>query len=172
MLNSIDVSYLLSLPRLKTETGDRCDIGIRINFILTVISMLIAQGSPSFLDLHSISAHKPKAVLVLRIWFLYPHSKFARLSAVVILFVCTVGEAVTLGMSFKGLRSEILPLPGIRLLSLGCVAPPPSNLWRIFVPSFILHTILYIFTAYRGLHRRSIVAEAAPVVQRLLREYV
>lgn len=86
------------------------------------------------------------------------------------LVICTTGSVVSLGLSFPNIHSEVIDAPGIRILSMGCTAPPPSNLWRIFVPSVVIHTILYLFTAYRGLKTRSVAAETAPVVQRLVRE--
>jgi hypothetical protein len=85
--------------------------------------------------------------------------------------VCVIAAYATLGLSFRDLHSEIITVPGVRILGLGCIIPPPSKLWRIFIPGFILHTILYIFTAYRGIRNRSIAAEAAPLMKRLLREY-
>jgi hypothetical protein len=116
--------------------------------------------------------HLCAAVLVLRIWYLYRHSRIARILAVVCFVTCVTAECVALGVSFKDLHSEINPLPGVRILGLGCMSPPPSKLWRMFVPAFVLHTVLYIFTAYRGLRNRCVVAEAAPLMRRLLREYV
>jgi hypothetical protein len=115
--------------------------------------------------------HLCAAVLVLRIWYLYRHSRTARILAVACFVTCITAECVALGVSFKDLHSQINPLPGVRILGLGCMAPPPSKLWRMFIPAFVLHTVLYIFTAYRGLRNRSVVAEAAPLMRRLLREY-
>ena len=113
-------------------------------------------------------------VLVLRIWYLFEHSKTAQLLVVASFAaaVQVVTEAVTLYLSFPNLHSEIISLPGVRILELGCKAPPPSNLWQMFVPTIIMHTILYLFTAYRGLRDRSIVAQPAPITKRLIREYV
>lgn len=111
------------------------------------------------------------AILVVRIWYLYRHSRIARILAVACFVTCVTAECVALGVSFKDLHSEIILLPGVRILELGCIAPPSSKLWRMFFSAFVLHTVLYIFTAYRGIRNRSIVAEAAPLIKRLLREY-
>lgn len=88
--------------------------------------------------------------------------------------VCLVVEYATLALSFNDLHSESeqYRLLGVRMLEIGCTAPPPSKLWRMFIPAFVLHTILYLFTAYRGIRNRSIAAEAAPLMRRLLRECV
>jgi len=115
--------------------------------------------------------HLCAAVIVLRIWYLYRHSTTARILAVVSFVTCVTAECVALGVSFKDLHSEINPLPSVHILGLGCMAPPPAKLWRMFIPTFVLHTILYIFTAYRGIKHRSTVAEAAPLMKRLFREY-
>ena len=112
------------------------------------------------------------AVLVLRIWHLYRHSRAAQILAVTSFVICVVAEGVTLGLSIVDLHSEIIVAPGVYLLEIGCKALPPPTLWRMFVPHFVLHTICYLFTAYRGIRSRSIAAEAAPLMRRLLREYV
>jgi len=142
------ISFLA--PGLSIEF---CDRTIRTCFILDVIAMAVAQ-----------------AVLVLRIWHLYRHSRAAQILAVTSFVICVVAEGVTLGLSIVDLHSEIIVAPGVYLLEIGCKALPPPTLWRMFVPHFVLHTICYLFTAYRGIRSRSIAAEAAPLMRRLLRD--
>jgi hypothetical protein len=135
--------------------------------------MTVAQGDfQTYLHASYHHQYISTAVLVLRIWYLFRHSNAARVLVMSCFAVCVIAEAVTLGLSFADLHSEMIVVPGIRILELGCTAPPPSKLWRLFIPALILHTILYIFTAYRGLINRSIAAEAAPLMRRLIREYV
>lgn len=55
---------------------------------------------------------------------------------------------------------------------MGCIAPTPPKTWRLYVPPLVLHTVLYLFTAYRGLKVRSVTAEHAPLMERLMRECV
>jgi len=142
------ISFLA--PGLSTEF---CDRTIRTCFILDVIAMAVAQ-----------------AVLVLRIWYLYRHNRAAQILAVTSFVVCIVAEFVTLCLSIADLHSEIIVAPGVHILEIGCKTPPPSRVWRMFIPHFILHTICYLFTAYRGIRNRSITAEAAPLMRRLLRD--
>jgi hypothetical protein len=149
-----------------------CNGGIRASFILNVGTLAVAQGDPKsntmqIFTIDDVAIYT--AVLVLRIWFLFQHSRSAQLLVVACFIVCSIAECATLGLSFKDLHSVSIPIP-LRILRLGCTAPPPSKLWRMFIPAFVLHTILYLFTAYRGLRNRSVAAESAPLIRRLLRD--
>lgn len=81
-----------------------------------------------------------------------------------------MSEMIILGLTFKDLRAVSISVPGVAITHLGCIAPTPNKTWRLFVPPMILHTILYLFTAYRRLNVRS--ATAPPLVERLMRECV
>lgn len=88
------------------------------------------------------------------------------------LCTATLAQCVALIIPFKYLHSEILVEPGVSILRLGCIVPPPQNIWPIFVSPVILHTVLYLFTAYRAVMSDSITSETLPLMNRLLREYV
>ena len=111
------------------------------------------------------------AVLVLRIWYLYRHSALARALVLFCFVACAVACAMTLyftGEEVKGIDLDVIY--GLDLEIVGCIVTPPRDLWKVFAPVLVLHTILYLFTAYRGLHHRSVVAEPASVMARLVRE--
>ncbi|KZP20642.1 hypothetical protein FIBSPDRAFT_891737 [Athelia psychrophila] len=130
-----------------------CKGSLRMLFTLTVICMLVAE-----------------AVLVLRIWYLYRHSPMARL-LVILCFCGSVAASFTLlYYTAQYLNPVTLVIPGVTLHYVGCMTPPPPKIWALFIPALVLHTILYLFTAYRGVRNRSVVAEAAPIMSRLLRD--
>lgn len=97
----------------------------------------------------------------------------ARTLILLCFFVCGIGSATSfyfVGRQVDAVSLESLGLGGLSLEISGCLVAPPSDVWRVFTPVLVLHTVLYLFTAYRGLRRQSIIAEAAPVVLRLVRE--
>ncbi|KAJ7847540.1 hypothetical protein B0H13DRAFT_83726 [Mycena leptocephala] len=51
----------------------------------------------------------------------------------------------------------------------GCRANRPTKFWRLWLPSLILHTLLYCLTAYRALKNRRLFKEA-PILKRLVRD--
>ncbi|KAF7972779.1 hypothetical protein HWV62_17048 [Athelia sp. TMB] len=134
--------------------------------ILWGIVCFVAPGlSPEFC---TRSIH---AVLVLRIWYLYRHSTLARALAMFCFVACAMACVMTLyftGEEIKGI--DINATYKLDLDIVGCIVTPPRDLWKVFAPVLVLHTILYLFTAYRGLHHRSVVAEPAPVMARLVRD--
>ncbi|KZP20908.1 hypothetical protein FIBSPDRAFT_826294 [Athelia psychrophila] len=137
-------------PDLSTEFCTQSVHGI---WVLTVIAMFVAE-----------------AVLVLRIWYLYRHSWVARLLVIISFVSCGISCCTTLYFVGREITAIALDSYGLDLQVLGCLITPPTGLWRVFAPVLVLHTVLYLFTAYRGLHNRSVVAEAAPVMLRLVRD--
>ncbi|OAX37167.1 hypothetical protein K503DRAFT_693799, partial [Rhizopogon vinicolor AM-OR11-026] len=89
-------------------------------------------------------------ILFLRVWYMYSHSTLARAAACLSYAACTVSSMTLLGLSLPSLvsyasvqiESEILHLPG-------CSAPSPSTIWKVFLPSTVIHTILFGFTIAR-----------------------
>lgn len=133
--------------------------------------MTIAQGLRNFTNVLETRIYFCLLVIVVfRVWFIYPHSRIARFLAISALVICFAGTVVFLGLSFQEIHAVLFVVPGVPIIDLGCTFRPPSNIWRIFLPVAIIHTILYVLTAYRGLRNRSITAATAPVVKRLVRE--
>jgi len=137
-------------PELSPEF---CGKSIRVIWVFTVMAMFVAE-----------------AVLVLRIWYLYRHSWVARFLVVFSFVFCAIACCITLYLVSREITAISLDSYDLDLQVLGCLVTPPNGLWRIYAPVLVLHTVLYLFTAYRGLHNRSIVAEAAPVMLRLVRD--
>jgi len=51
----------------------------------------------------------------------------------------------------------------------GCRATRPDKFWRMYLPSLVLHTLLYCLTAFRALKNRRMFKQA-PILKRLLRD--
>jgi hypothetical protein len=67
-----------------------------------------------------------------------------------------------------GIQLDITPnLTKLHLY--GCRATRPARFWRLWLPSLILHTLLYSLTVFRALRNRRIFKEA-PILKRLLRD--
>ena len=154
------------------DTKTSCDRAIRACFTLTVLAMIVVQGRTCACPFSCEPYwYILAAVLVLRIWYLFTHSKIARVLVTTSFFASALTQSLTLGLSFKDLHSEIIVVPGVPILRLGCMVPP-MNLWRLFVSPMVLHTVLYLFIVYRAVRSHNIAAETTPLMRRLLREYV
>ncbi|KAF8832862.1 hypothetical protein HHX47_DHR1001834 [Lentinula edodes] len=106
-------------------------------------------------------------MLILRIWYLFPHNKFIQYGMVILwVFSVAISLAYT-SVAAMGLRllNTSLFMQGAP----GCRVARPVKFWRMFMPSLGLHTILYIMTAVRALRNRRILKDA-PVLKRLLRD--
>ncbi|KAH7922329.1 hypothetical protein BV22DRAFT_1037614 [Leucogyrophana mollusca] len=128
-----------------------CDRAIRASCTLTVFAVSINQ-----------------AILLLRVWYMFPRSLSARLLALVSFVACTCASFATLFTAFKDLHSLPLP-PEVAAYFPGCTTPPPSDIWRIFIPNMVIHTILFGFTVIRAMDGTWKFAHA-PLMRRLLQE--
>ncbi|KAJ7932757.1 hypothetical protein B0H13DRAFT_1954510 [Mycena leptocephala] len=127
-----------------------CDVALRINFPLNLGAMAIIQG-----------------ILILRLWYLFPTSKMARYTLVVAFVWCTAGSVATLILQFPQLHSSLVNMPK-RGLSF-CADVPPSQFWLVFVPSFVLHGVLSLFTIVRVIHNMR-TSKNMPLQKRILRD--
>lgn len=132
-----------------------CKRAIQTEFLLNIIAISVIQG-----------------ILVARIWYLFQGSRRVQISVVFGFFVSLVLSLAFLYLSANDLRiitsesiSEIFP--GIR--NTGCKAARPPGFWRIYLPSLVLHSMLYILTAIRALRNRRLLKNA-PLLKRLLRD--
>ncbi|KAG1743050.1 hypothetical protein EDB19DRAFT_1633472 [Suillus lakei] len=90
-------------------------------------------------------------ILLLRVWYMYSHSAIARAVACFSYAACALSSLIMMGLSLPSLTSSAESLQLQRKISNipGCSAPPPSMIWTVFVPSTIIHTILFGFTIAR-----------------------
>ncbi|KAJ7360828.1 hypothetical protein DFH08DRAFT_359972 [Mycena albidolilacea] len=111
----------------------------------------------------SYVTHFP-AMLVVRVWYLFGQSRSARITMIVS-FVSTN----VLSLYFAVLAGMQLEVTENLHEFHGCRANRPANFWRLWLPSLVLHTLLYCLTAFRALKNRRIFKEA-PILKRLLRD--
>ncbi|KAL0578454.1 hypothetical protein V5O48_003554 [Marasmius crinis-equi] len=119
--------------------------------------------------LNTIAIGVIQAMLVYRVWHLFGSSSRVQWS-IVVAFACSIFFSILFTVIAMA-DLEILPATDARRVpgSPGCRAARPPMYWRIYLPSLILHTILYILTAHRALRNRQILKHA-PVLKRLLRD--
>ncbi|KAF9219925.1 hypothetical protein BS17DRAFT_760100 [Gyrodon lividus] len=108
------------------------------------------------------------AILLLRVWYMFPRSRLARTIACSSYAACTLASLALTGENIYELYST-QPRWGPDLSIPGCSAPPPSGLWKSFIPTMVIHTILYAFTVIRATEQPWM-APRTPLLMRLLRE--
>ena len=111
----------------------------------------------------------PLAVIVLRICYVYSKRQIVRLF-IIGCFVCTtIVTLIIYGLIWHDIDPVSLDLPGFTRT--GCTAPPSTEVWKLFVPNLVLHTILYLATTIPMLRARR-VGKHSKLMDRLAREYV
>ncbi|KIK71467.1 hypothetical protein GYMLUDRAFT_33643 [Collybiopsis luxurians FD-317 M1] len=128
-----------------------CTSGIQFVFFADMITLGIVQ-----------------AMLISRVWYLFPHDKIIQYGIIVLWIFSMAFSLAYTGVAAKGLNL-LLDDSIFALGTVGCRAARPANFWRMFIPGLVLHTILYVLTAYRALRNRRVLQEA-PVLKRLLRD--
>lgn len=81
-----------------------------------------------------------KAVITLRVWYLFPRNKLIRRFAASLYIVCTYSTWVLTGILFKRLFQE-MQHPNL--------VKNPSIFAVLFVPGFVIHTVLFALKIYR-----------------------
>ncbi|OJA19588.1 hypothetical protein AZE42_05659 [Rhizopogon vesiculosus] len=122
-----------------------------LNRYLPLVIMMCTRWIHAAFELSTLTVCINQGILFLRVWYMYSHSALARAAACFSYAACTVSSMVLLGLSLPSLESyassvraelEFFHLPG-------CSAPSPSMIWRVFLPSMVIHTILFGFTIAR-----------------------
>jgi len=145
----------VTLYSIPGPSPDLCKKGIQSVFLLNVVAIIAIQG-----------------VLVVRIWYLFQDNKVVRMG-IIAGFVASV-VASLLFLYFAANVIVIITATELKtnfptMVTEGCKADRPPNFWRIYLPSLVLHTALYILTALRALRNRRLLKNA-PVLKRLLRD--
>jgi len=143
---SILALFCVSLPNPDFHF---CKRGIQTLFIISIVALGVVQ-----------------AMLVIRVWYLFGQSRRTRI-AMIASFALT--NIVSLYFAIlSAIQLEITPnLTNLHLH--GCRANRPVKFWRLWLPSLVLHTLLYCLTAYRALKNRRMFKEA-PILKRLVRD--
>ncbi|KAH7917205.1 hypothetical protein BV22DRAFT_1052602, partial [Leucogyrophana mollusca] len=85
-----------------------------------------------------------QAAMTLRVWYLFAHKRFFQ-TIVLAIYVACIVAVVVLNIQSAGVT------PGSSSGS-GCGSPTHVDIaWRAYLPSIILHSVLYLFTICRAL---------------------
>ena len=83
------------------------------------------------------------------------------------LAVCTICTLVLFGTVWHDIDAVAIDVPGLTINS--CTAPPSRNLWRLFVPSMVLHTSMFLATTIPAVRMRRL-GKQSMLVDRLVVE--
>ncbi|KAI0801418.1 hypothetical protein C8Q74DRAFT_490241 [Fomes fomentarius] len=122
-INTLHTGLLWPEP---VRRGD-CSGLIHTTFLCTIFAVGVVQ-----------------AVIVLRICYVYSKNNVARFSMIGCFVACTISTLVIYGLVWHDIDPVALDLPGLKLT--GCSAPPSREVWKVFAPNLVLHTILYLAT--------------------------
>lgn len=113
------------------------------------------------------------AILTVRTCYLFSHSITARALVISCYLANVVSTIAFLASSFKGQHAPQLPpqFAGLNALRSGCLPPPTDGFWRVFLPSFIFHAVLYLFVIVRATNSMFSLKRTF-LLNRVLREYV
>ncbi|KAJ7439977.1 hypothetical protein FB451DRAFT_1059212 [Mycena latifolia] len=126
-----------------------CKRGIQAVFVICIVALGVVQ-----------------AMLVIRVWYLFSQSRATRI-AMMAGFV--IANIISLYFAIaEGIQLDITPNLSQHHV-LGCRASRPPSPWRLYLPSLVLHTVLYCLTAFRALRNRRIFKKA-PILKRLIRD--
>ncbi|KAH9829490.1 uncharacterized protein C8Q71DRAFT_863249 [Rhodofomes roseus] len=125
-----------------------CEGGIRAMFIMEYVALSVIQG-----------------IIVLRIWYMFAERPIARLLVVCAYLTAIVVTAAEMGILFASIVPIKYNIPGV--VYHHCTAPPVAKIWRLYLPNFILHTILFVATTWPILQQRS---STSPLMIRLVRD--
>ncbi|KAJ6457252.1 hypothetical protein C8R45DRAFT_844345 [Mycena sanguinolenta] len=126
-----------------------CKRGIQTLFLISIVALGVVQ-----------------AMLVIRVWYLFSQSRSTRLAMIAAFAITNLLSLYFAVMA--GIQLEITPnLTQLHIY--GCRADRPPRFWRLWLPSLVLHTLLYCLTAFRALKNRRVFKEA-PILKRLVRD--
>jgi len=129
-----------------------CDHVMQFTFITSIVALTINQ-----------------AVLVLRVWYMFPDRRSMRYACVLSFVACTVASLATLFASYNQIHDQDVAALPIQYPFLGCTVPSASGIWRIFVPQIVIHLVLYFFTVIRALDGSWKIVKQ-PLMVRLIRD--
>ncbi|KAL1743412.1 hypothetical protein HDZ31DRAFT_40986, partial [Schizophyllum fasciatum] len=124
-----------------------CRPAIQATFILNAFSVCVVQ-----------------ATLVLRLWYLFADTNLIRIP-MTIAYIANV--AITFYFTiYSAANLEILrTIEHIQ----GCRVSRPEHVWRIYLPSLVVHTLLFVLMLIRAVRNRHFLRQA-PLLKRMLRD--
>ncbi|KAF8899373.1 hypothetical protein BD779DRAFT_1488474 [Infundibulicybe gibba] len=122
-----------------------CADTLQAAFLLDIVGVTIIQG-----------------IHVIRVWYIFYDSKRVR----VLILGSFMASFITSLYFILASASDARIVP---FFQMGCFTQGIKQFWRIFLPSLVLHTFLYILTVYRALRNRR-AFKRAPIMKRLVRD--
>ncbi|KAK7043710.1 hypothetical protein VNI00_008322 [Paramarasmius palmivorus] len=107
-------------------------------------------------------------MLVLRVWHLFSTNQYVRWCTALAFSVSlglSLGFTVVANAELEAIDDPMFKAHG----GPGCRVSRPPNFWKIYLPSLVLHTLLYILTAIRAMRNRQLLKDAT-VAKRLIRD--
>ncbi|KIJ58136.1 hypothetical protein HYDPIDRAFT_171390 [Hydnomerulius pinastri MD-312] len=125
----LSIRYLgLTQALNKRASANRLSLGISVvTYALVALILIIPTVTLSY------------AVITLRVWYMFPHSPAIRWFAIATFALCCVGDGLLCGLIWKDVRHDA-DNPWLKM--------SPTVAW-IFVPSLIIHSILFALKVYR-----------------------
>lgn len=151
-----------------------------VMIFLNVIGYVIVDPSPTFCDrgihaiffLNTFAIGVIQGILTARVWYLFQGGRTIQICVIcgfLASIICSFSLLYISGNTITIILAEDLNILFPNFRNVGCKATRPDDYWRTFVPSLILHTILYFLTAVRAIRNRRLLKES-PVLKRLLRD--
>ncbi|RPD64779.1 hypothetical protein L227DRAFT_591105 [Lentinus tigrinus ALCF2SS1-6] len=128
----------------------RCSKLIHGNFLATILAIAVIQ-----------------AIIVLRICLVYARNRLVQSLVVGSFVVCSIITVTLFGTLWHDLDPIAIDVPGLKINS--CTTPPSREIWKLYVPNLVLHTILYLATTVPVLKLRAI-GKQSQLLNRLARD--
>ncbi|KAI0756129.1 hypothetical protein C8Q80DRAFT_1090864 [Daedaleopsis nitida] len=130
---------------------------------LSRVLFLLNRYFPPFVSMYVV----PLSIIVLRICYVYSKSPLVRFFIVGCFAASTVSTYVVLGIVWHDMDS--LPIPDVGFTIIGCNVPPSKQVWKIFLPNLVIHTILFLATTIPAMRMRR-AGKNSQLTNRLVRD--
>ncbi|RDX50514.1 hypothetical protein OH76DRAFT_1455377 [Lentinus brumalis] len=107
------------------------------------------------------------AIIVLRICYVYSKNLLVRGLVVGTFVTCSAITLSFLGIIWHELDPVAVNIPGVTINS--CSVPQSQEIWKLYVPNLVLHTILYLATTLPVLRLRAL-GKQSQLMDRLARD--
>ncbi|KAG1743485.1 hypothetical protein EDB19DRAFT_2038193 [Suillus lakei] len=87
-----------------------------------------------------------QCVVTLRVWYLFPRSRFIRWLAVTVLIICVAAAATATGLTVAPFETLFEPYDSLISETL---PQRPAFLFTFYLPALVLHTTMLLFKIYR-----------------------
>ncbi|KAF8843570.1 hypothetical protein BDN67DRAFT_135724 [Paxillus ammoniavirescens] len=104
-----------------------------------------------------------QAVVVLRVWYLFPRNRFIRIGSLVLYASSVIGCSVLGGQEWNAVQEEFNSVTNVT------VSTKLTTMWYIFFPCLVVHTLLFLCKIWRVWESKASLRDA-PVMRVMLKE--